>query len=551
MSENLSYLAGRKGTEKSLFEEVVQRARVSGTPDEAEMHRLAKEFLFGDASVYGTASFYDFTRKENKDVKVRICNGSACMLAGTQESLKNTLGKDFSEQQIGHVCCLGRCHENGSFQFRGKNYSAKTESEIAGIIHGDAVPNADDYFVGTNLKTPLLTGAPEGVEAMYPLLLQVLKRGREEVLGEIKKSNVRGRGGAGFPMGMKLESCMRTESDQKFVVCNADEGDPGAYSDRYLMECQPHLLLFGMMVAAYVVGATRGVLYIRGEYPESIAVIRAAIAELEQKGWLGENIQGTGFNFRFKVIEGAGAYICGEETALLSSIEGQRPEVRVRPPYPTQMGLFNKPTVVNNVETSACLYAIMKDGGEAFAKLGTAKSSGSKLVCLDSFFKRPGLYEIEMGTPFSEVVYEHGQGFREPVKAVHVGGPLGGLVPVDKIPDLTLDYESFSQNGFLLGHAGIVSVPESYPLIAYLEHLFEFTAAESCGKCFPCSIGSTRGREMLAKAQHEGYKIDKQLMADLLETLELGSLCALGGGLPLGVKNAMKHFESELKGYFA
>ncbi len=551
MSENLSYLAGRKGTEKSLFEEVVQRSKVSGTPDEAEMHRLAKEFLFGDANVYGTASFYDFTRKENKDVKVRICNGSACMLAGTQEGLKANLRKDFSEQQIGNICCLGRCHENGSFQFRGKNYSAKSESEIANVIHGDAVPNADNYFVGTNLKEPLLTGKMKSVEEVYPILLQVLKKDREEVLAEIKKSNVRGRGGAGFPMGMKLESCMRTESDQKFVVCNADEGDPGAYSDRYLMEKQPHLLLFGMMTAAYVVGATRGVLYIRGEYPESIAVIRAAIAELEQKGWLGENIKDTGFNFRFKVIEGAGAYICGEETALLSSIEGQRPEVRVRPPYPTQMGLFNKPTVVNNVETSACLYAIMKDGGEAFAKLGTAKSSGSKLVCLDSFFKRPGLYEIEMGTPFSEVIYEHAQGFREPVKAVHVGGPLGGLVPVDKIPDLTLDYESFSQNGFLLGHAGIVSVPESYPLIAYLEHLFEFTAAESCGKCFPCSIGSTRGQEMLAKAQHEDYKIDKQLMADLLETLELGSLCALGGGLPLGVKNAMKYFEPELKGYFA
>ncbi len=551
MSENLSYLAGRKGTEKSLFEEVVQQAKVSGTPSEAEMHSLAREFLFGDANVYGTASFYDFTRKENKDVKVRICNGSACMLAGTQEGLKANLRKDFSEQQIGHICCLGRCHENVSFQFRGKNYSAKTESEIAGIIHGDAVPNADDYFVGTNLKEPLLTGKMKSVEDVYPLLLKAFKMGREEVLTEIKKSNVRGRGGAGFPMGMKLESCMRTESDQKFVVCNADEGDPGAYSDRYLMEKQPHLLLFGMMTAAYVVGAARGVLYIRGEYPESIAVIRIAIAELEQKGWLGENIKGTGFNFRFKVIEGAGAYICGEETALLSSIEGQRPEVRVRPPYPTQMGLFNKPTVVNNVETSACLYAIMKDEGEAYAKLGTAKSTGSKLVCLDSFFKRPGLYEIEMGTPFSEVVYEHGQGFREPVKAVHVGGPLGGLVPVNKIPDLTLDYESFSQNGFLLGHAGVVSIPESYPLIAYLEHLFEFTAAESCGKCFPCSIGSTRGQEMLAKAQHEGYKIDKQLMADLLETLELGSLCALGGGLPLGVKNAMKYFEPELKGYFA
>ncbi len=551
MSENLSYLAGRKGVEESLFEKVLQRAKVSGTPSEEEMSALAKDFLFGEANVTGTASFYDFTREAHKDVRVRVCNGSACLVAGTQEKLKNSLLRDFPENQVGDICCLGRCHENSAFQFRGKNYSAKSADEIAHIVHGEPISNGDVFHVGGNVKEPILTGEPASVEEMYPLFLKVLKQGREEALAEIKKSSVRGRGGAGFPMGMKLESCMRTESDQKFVVCNADEGDPGAYSDRYIMEQQPQLLLFGMMVAGYVVGANRGVLYIRGEYPESIAVIGKAIHELEQKGWLGNNIQGTGFDFRFKIIEGAGAYICGEETALLSSIEGQRPEVRVRPPYPTQMGLFNKPTVVNNVETSACLYAILKNGGEAFAKLGTPKSTGTKLVCLDSFFNRPGIYEIEMGTPFSEVVHEHGKGFKEPVKAVHVGGPLGGLVPVHKIPDLTLDFESFSQNGFLMGHAGVVSLPESFPLIAYLEHLFEFTAAESCGKCFPCSIGSTRGKEMLAKAQHEGYKIDRQLMADLLETLELGSLCALGGGLPLGVKNAMKYFEPELKGYFA
>ena len=209
MSENLSYLAGRKGVEKSLFEEVVHRSKVSGTPDETEMHRLAKDFLFGDVNVFGTTSFYDFTRAENKDVKVRICNGSACMLAGTQNKVKNALCRDFTEEQIGHICCLGRCHENGSFQFRGKNYSAKTESEIASIVHGDSVPGVDAYYVGTNLKEPLLTGKPKSVEEMYPLLLQVLKRDREEVLGEIKKANVRGRGGAGFPMGLKLESCMR------------------------------------------------------------------------------------------------------------------------------------------------------------------------------------------------------------------------------------------------------------------------------------------------------------------------------------------------------
>ncbi len=558
MSENLGFLAGRKGVENSLFEKVVQIAKREGTPGSEQMRELAKEFLFGDATVYGTASFYDFTRAENKNVKVRVCNGSACLTAGTQTDLTEALEKKFSEPEIGHICCLGRCHENSAFQFEGRNYSGKSGAEIERIVSGESAQSDDQHFdshdqyiVGTNLKEPLLTGKALPVGEMYPLLEAVIAKGRDAALVEIKAANLRGRGGAGFPMGIKLESCSRTESDQKFVVCNADEGDPGAYSDRYLLKQRPHLVLFGMMAAGFVVGADCGVLYIRGEYPEAIRIVREAIEELTSGGWLGKNIRGTGFDFRFKVIEGAGAYICGEETALLSSIEGQRPEVRVRPPYPAQVGLFNQPTVVNNVETLANLFFVLKNGGTAFTKIGTAKSSGSKLVCLDSFFNKPGLYEVAMGTPFAEVVNGLGGGFKKPVKAVHVGGPLGGLVPVHKIPDLTVDFESFAANGFLIGHAGVVSLPEDFPVIAYLEHLFEFTAAESCGKCFPCSLGSVRGREMLAKARHEGYKIPRRLLDDLLETLEIGSLCALGGGLPLGVKNALKYFEPELRGYFA
>lgn len=352
-------------------------------------------------------------------------------------------------------------------------------------------------------------------------------------------------------MGVKLESCKNIQGGQKFVVCNADEGDPGAYSDRYLLEKQPHLLLFGMLMAGYIIGANRGVIYIRGEYPESVMAINREIKKWKENGLLGENINGSGVDFRFKTIEGAGAYICGEETALLSSIEGQRPEVRVRPPYPTQEGLFNLPTVVNNVETSATLYYILKNGGDKYASLGTGKSTGSKLVCLDGLFNQPGMYEIEMGTPLSVVVNDFGKGFRKNVKAIQVGGPLGGIVPVHKIGSLTLDFESFSDNGFLLGHAGVVSIPEGFPMIKYLEHLFEFTAVESCGKCYPCSIGSVRGMELVQKAQKEDFKIDRKLMDDLLETLEIGSLCALGGGLPLGVKNALQYFDQELKAYFA
>jgi NADH-quinone oxidoreductase subunit F len=448
------------------------------------------------------------------------------------------------------MCCLGRCHENGAFHYQGKNYSAKSSVDIKRIFDGETVDHLDDYRVTCNAVDPILTASRPEWDGFRDFVMECLSEDKRTLLEEIKSSNLRGRGGAGFPMGVKLESCMNMPAGQKFIVCNADEGDPGAYSDRYVLEKQPHLLLFGMMMAGYVVGASRGVLYIRGEYPESITVIRDEITRFRKSGLLGENINGYGFDFEFKIIEGAGAYICGEETALLSSIEGQRPEVRVRPPFPTQEGLFNQPTVVNNVETLASVYSILKGGGKEYAALGNGKSTGTKLVCLDGYFNRPGLLEVVMGTPMKEVINSMGGGFRQAVKAIHVGGPLGGIVPVERIPDLTLDFESFSKNGFLLGHASIICIPEAYPMVKYLEHLFEFTAVESCGKCFPCSIGSVRGRELLQKAQENGYRIDRKLMDDLLETLEIGSLCALGGGLPLGVKNALHYFEEELQPYF-
>lgn len=550
MSENLSKLAYRQGLKDPLFEKLVAISKDKRKPGAEEMRSLAREFLVRNANVNGTVSFYDFLSDEHQSKKVYVCNGSACLVAGTQEALKKKLTTHFKEEEIGHMCCLGRCHENSAFHYDGKNYSGNNGLAIDEVIKGSG-KNMDTYHVQSNLKDPILTNPYPEENSFFDFIRQSLAGDKDELLAEIKKSNVRGRGGAGFPMGLKLESCKNVPGDQKFVVCNADEGDPGAYSDRYLLEKQPHLLLFGMLMAGYIIGSNRGVIYIRGEYPESIAIIHDEIDKWKANGVLGDNINGNGFNFEFKVIEGAGAYICGEETALLSSIEGQRPEVRVRPPYPTQEGLFNLPTVVNNVETSATLYFILKNGGEKYASLGTGKSTGSKLVCLDSLFNNPGLYEIEMGTPLSVVVNDFGKGFKKNVKAIHVGGPLGGIVPAEKIDDLTLDFESFASNGFLLGHAGVVSIPDDFPMIKYLEHLFDFTAAESCGKCFPCSIGSVRGKELIQKAQLEEFKIDRQLMDDLLETLEIGSLCALGGGLPLGIKNALKYFDKELKAYFA
>jgi NADH-quinone oxidoreductase subunit F len=305
-----------------------------------------------------------------------------------------------------------------------------------------------------------------------------------------------------------------------------------------------------MLVSGYVTGAHHGILYIRAEYPEAVGTIREALKELADRGLSGRNIRGSGFDFEFRVIQAQGSYICGEETALINSIEGQRPEVRTRPPYPAQRGLFNKPTVVNNVETLAALHPILSQGAAAWTALGTGRSSGTKLVSLDSFFNRPGIYEVVMGTPLTTVIEDLGGGFRVPVKALQIGGPLGGVVPVGKFGELTLDFESFATAGFLLGHASVVCIPADFPMIRYIEHLFEFASYESCGKCFPCRLGTKRGHEMARKAARREYRIDSDLFDDLLTTLEKGSLCAHGGGIPLPIRNIVRYFEPELKGYF-
>lgn len=548
MSKNLSELSGRKGLDLNLFEQLGVAARETGTPDLEAQEQLSQEFLVGKSNVYGSVSFYDFLRPENQGKKIYVCNGSSCLTAGTQDEVRAKIARHFNPEEVGEMCCLGRCHENRSFHYNGKNYSGQDIDNLVAIREQQS-PTVEQYKV-TSSGAAILTTPYGPVNEYYQIFKDCLQQPATDLLAQLRDSGLRGRGGAGFSMAFKLESCRNQKEETRFIVCNADEGDPGAYSDRYIMEQRPHSLLMGMMIAGYIAGASYGVVYIRGEYPESVQIITEAIADLESQNLLGQNILGSGFDYHFKVIKAQGAYICGEETALLSSIEGQRPEVRVRPPYPTQYGLFNKPTVVNNVETLANLPWIMKHGGKAYAAIGTPKSTGTKLISLDSYFNTPGICEVDMGTPLNDVVYGLGGGFRSPVKAMHIGGPLGGLVPVSAIEKLTVDFDSFAREGFLLGHASVVCLPEDYPIIAYIEHLFRFTAHESCGKCFPCRLGSTRGYELVEKAQNSGYKIDKALMQDLLETMEAGSLCALGGGLPLPVKNAMKYFESELAPYF-
>lgn len=546
MSKNLSELSGKKGLEKNIFESL-SHLHTSDGLDEETVKKFSEETLFGKANLYGSITAYDYLKPENQNKKVYVCNGSACTCANTQNEVQKKLEEHFETDEIGHVCCLGRCYENAAFQYNNTNFSGSDIHKISQIISSKSTSKS---VYSASYTKKVLTTEFEGINEFKDLLIKTLNNKNETILEEIKKSNIRGRGGAGFPMGLKWEFCKNEKSDTKYIICNADEGDPGAYSDKYLLEERPFSVLFGMMIGGFCIGSNWGILYIRAEYPESVSKIEESIQALRNANLLGKNILNTNFDFDFKIIQAKGAYICGEETALINSIEGQRPEVRTRPPFPAQQGLFNKPTIVNNVETLAAVYWIVKNGGNAYAKLGTEKSTGTKLVCLDSFFNKPGVYEVEMGHSLKDVVYSLGGGFKESVKAMHIGGPLGGIVPVSKINDLSIDFETFSKEGFLLGHASIICIPEKYPMIEYLHHLMEFAAAESCGKCFPCRLGTTRGKEIFSKAIHENYKIDKELLSDLLITLQKGSLCAHGGGIPLPISNALHYFKDELSEYF-
>lgn len=544
MSKNLTALAKRQGIDHTLFQEL---AIGEDSKSKAQRKALAKELLIGEAVVHGTASFYDFIDGDNANKKAYVCNGSSCLCADTQHKVKAKLTRHFSVDDIGHVTCLGRCAQNSAFQINKENYSGNDIENLAEIINADNAKSSEHYYVESNLAQPILTAEINDVAQYYQVFSNAIAQFTvDELLQQITDSGLRGRGGAGFPTGFKWRSCRDVAGDEKYIVCNADEGDAGAFSDRYLLEQRPHAVLFGMLMAGYLAGAETGVLYIRDEYPQAIRATEAAIAEFTALGLL----QNVAFSFDFKIIRGAGAYICGEETALLRSIEGQRPLVSVRPPFPTQSGLFGCPTILNNVETFASINFILAQGATQYSSLGNGKSTGSKLVSLDSSFSKPGIYEVAMGMPLVDLFTMAG-GFSKPLKALHIGGPLGGVVPMSAINDLTVDFESFADNGFLLGHASVIGLPEQLSMIDYIEHLFEFTAAESCGKCYPCKLGSVRGQEMVQDAIDGKQLLNRELLDDLLETMQLGSLCALGGGVPLPIQNILQYFADELKPFIA
>ena len=541
MSRNISLLSGKKDDKNNLF------AKITASPSDSSDSQLASEYNMGISTIHSTKSFYDFLGEDFKSKKAFVCQGSACLCRGTQDAVIDKLSDKFGAENIGEMICLGRCYENSAFYYDGQNYSGNDINKLDQIVAGNHTSTKYEMKSYADVSFLVEDEVFSSYDDFKDLLQTSFASDKADLIAILKESGLRGRGGAGFPTGMKWEFCQAQEASPKYVVCNADEGDPGAFSDRYILEEQTLKLLFGMVICGYIIGSKQGFLYIRGEYPESIKANNDALAKLRELGLLGENILGSGFDFDMSVIEGQGAYICGEETALIASIEGRRAEVDVRPPFPTVEGLYKKPTVVNNVESLAAVPVIFKLGGESFKKIGNGKSTGTKLISLDGYFNNPGLYEVNMAAPMRFIIDEVGGGFNDDIKAIQVGGPLGGVVPVDILRTLTLDFESFDEGGFLLGHASFVCIPRSFSAVEYAKHLFAFTAHESCGKCFPCRLGATRGKEMLESALEKDQKFSEELINDLLETMEVGSLCALGGGLPLAIKNLLEHCYDEFK----
>ena len=545
MSKNISNLSGRIGLKNNLFQKISERSLAS-TNDNG-MKEIADQYNVGVSTIHGAESFYEFLRPSHREKKAFVCNGSACMCAGTQGPLKKKLQEKLGEDKVGEMFCLGHCYENHAFHYDGENYAGKDINNIDEIIKGKEIKQ-EKFFSKSYAKTSfLMDDKLSNLDQFKQLFEKVIKIDTKEIIKSLLDSNLTGRGGAGFPAGMKWDFCGKTKSEKKYVVCNADEGDSGAFSDRYLLEDQPLKVLFGMVICGYVIESNEGVLYIRGEYPKSIEAINGSINSLKEAGLLGENILGTSFSFDLNICIGQGAYICGEETALIASIEGRRAEVDVRPPFPVTEGLYKKPTVVNNVETLAAATGILIHGADKFSSIGNKKSAGTKLVCLDSFFNNPGVYEIDMGTPIKNIFNDIGGGFKEAVKALQIGGPLGGVVPLTEAEKLNLDFQEFTEAGFMLGHGSIVSIPKDFPMVEYIHHLFEFSAEESCGKCFPGRLGSYRGKEMFDQYKNKSAKIPLKLLNELLVTMEKGCLCALCGAIPAPIMNILKYFGDELK----
>ncbi len=498
-----------------------------------------------EAAVHGVSTFYDDLLAPRGIRHVRVCTGSACFAATGDthiDQLRGGFGLELGERSedrsvsLAETVCLGFCHSAPAV--RDGDMIDAGPGVVDRVLASKARPAAEPEWQSV-LDEPVLIrpGDWSGLERALRELTP------EALLEEVKAATVRGRGGAGFPAGAKWEFARAAEGAQKFIVANGDEGDPGSYIDKYLMERNPALLLEGMALAGYAVGADHGFVLCRSEYPQSLPALEAACARARAHGLLGDDILGSGFSFDVTIVEGAGSYVVGEETALLACLQGLRGTVSARPPFPAQSGVHGMPTVVNNVETLCNIPFVARRGAEAYQALSPGATSGSKLVCFNERFARPGVYEVRFGTSMRELceVLAGGLIDNRSIKAVQIGGPLGGILP-GWLLDTPFDLEPLAAVGCMVGHGSILAFDHTTDMRAVARHLLRFGAHESCGKCFPCRIGLRRAHEMFAADE----LVVRARLEELLETLELGSLCAHGGGMPAPIRSLLTHFPDEL-----
>jgi NADH:ubiquinone oxidoreductase subunit F (NADH-binding)/NADH:ubiquinone oxidoreductase subunit E len=548
VSRNLVELIRRHhGLQAPTALEVLKQAMDEhGELTDDDRRRAAEASGLPEAAVYGVSTFYDDLLAPRGARHVRVCTGTACFaatggahVAAAEEAFGMKLGERSEDGSVSlaETVCLGFCHSSPAIR--------DDETMVAG-------PDALERVVartGTAAVEPAWQSVLDEPVLIRPGDWSGLRRALTdwtpvELLAEVKEAEVRGRGGAGFPAGIKWEFTRAAPGDEKVIVANGDEGDPGSYIDKYLMEQNPALLLEGLALAGYAVGAAHGFVLTRSEYPLSKPALDAAIVAAHEAGMLGDDILGSGFSFDITIIEGAGSYVVGEETALLACLQGLRGQVSARPPFPAQRGLLGLPTVVNNVETLCNMPFIARKGAQAYRDLSPGATPGSKLVCFNDRFQRPGVYEVRFGTSIRVLCDEIAGGPVDgtTIKALQIGGPLAGILPAEKL-DTPFDFAELAAEGCMVGHGGIVAFDDSTDMGDVAEHLLRFGAHESCGKCFPCRIGLKRAYDMFRADE----TVDRASLEQLLEVLERGSLCAHGSGMPAPIRSLLAHYPEELR----
>lgn len=511
--------------------------------------------------------------RSQKPIRVHCCTSTGCQAANSltiKKNLENSVKENgLSDQiQVVGVGCMGFCGKGPLVQIEAKNklYEEVTPEDAASIINAinngttatAAEGDLNHPFFAKQMRIVRETSGkidPEkieeyiaagGYESLYKVIHDMTP---PEVVEEITKSGLRGRGGGGYPTGLKWATVAKMPPQQKYIICNADEGDPGAFMDRSVLESDPHRVLEGMAIAGYAVGASEGFIYVRAEYPLAIDRLEIAIKQAKKLGILGSQIFDSSFDFKINIRIGAGAFVCGEETALISSIEGGRGNPRPRPPYPAQSGLWGCPTLINNVETFANISAIIREGAEWYANIGTEKSKGTKIFALTGKIRNNGLIEVPMGITLREIVEEMGGGVPDgEVKAVQTGGPSGGCIPASLL-DTPVDYDSLIKLGSMMGSGGMVVMDQSTSMVGVAQFYMEFCRGETCGKCVPCRAGTVQMYQALTKILNKQATLkDLEKLEQLCQMVKATSLCGLGQSAPNPVLSTLHYFRDEYLG---